>query len=77
LAELTVGISELKKNPIDTVAAGEGSTVAIINRNEPAFYCVPDKAYEIMMEKLEDLELSVVAEARKDQPVIKIALDEL
>jgi len=77
LAELTVGISELKKNPIDTVAAGEGLTVAIINRNEPAFYCVPDKAYEIMMEKLEDLELSVVAEARKDQPVIKIALDEL
>jgi antitoxin StbD len=24
-----------------TVAAGEGMAVAVLNRNEPAFYCVP------------------------------------
>jgi len=31
--------------------------VAILNRNEPAFYCVPAKAYEAMLERIEDLEL--------------------
>ena len=77
LAEMTASVSELKRNPMGTVAAGEGSPVAILNRNEPAFYCVPAKAFEAMMEGLEDLELNAIAEARKGQPVIKVALDEL
>jgi antitoxin StbD len=77
LAEMTASVSELKKNPMGTVAAGEGSPVAILNRNEPAFYCVPAKAFEAMMERLEDLELNAIAETRKDQPVIKVTLDEL
>ena len=77
LAEMTASVSELKKNPMGTVAAGEGSPVAILNRNEPMFYCVPAEAFEAMMERLEDLELNAIAEARKDQPVIKVALDEL
>jgi antitoxin StbD len=41
LAETAVRISELKKNPMATVAAGEGLSVAVLNRNEPAFYCLP------------------------------------
>jgi len=65
LAEMTASISELKKNLMGTVAAGEGSPVAILNRNEPVFYCVPAKAFEAMMERLEDLELNAIAEARK------------
>jgi antitoxin StbD len=77
LAEMTASVSKLKRNPMGTVAAGEGSPVAILNRNEPAFYCVPAKAFEAMMERLEDLELNAIAEARKDQPVIKVTLDEL
>ncbi len=76
-AQMTASISELKKNPMGTVAAGEGATVAILNRNEAAFYCVPAKAYEALMERLEDVELNVVADARQDQPVIKVTLDEL
>ena len=46
------------------VAAGEGFPVAILNRNKPAFYCVPAKAYEILMDKLENLELNTIADAR-------------
>ena len=34
----TASVSELKKNPMGTVAAGEGFPVVILNRNEPAFY---------------------------------------
>jgi antitoxin StbD len=67
LAEMTASVSELKRNPMGTVAAGEGSPVAILNRNEPAFYCVPAKAFEAMVERLEDLELNAIAEVRKDQ----------
>ncbi len=77
LTEVTASISELKKDPMGTVAAGEGEAVAILNRNKPAFYCLPAKAYEALMELLEDIELNAIADARKDQPEIAVTLDEL
>ena len=46
--------SEHKKNPIATVVAGEGMAVAVLNRNEPAFDCVPAKAYEELTDLVED-----------------------
>ena len=77
LAEMTASVSELKKNPMGTVAAGEGSPVAILNRNEPAFYCVPARAYEALMERLEDLELNALADARAGQSEVEVSLDDL
>ncbi len=77
LAETTASVSELKRNPMGTVAAGEGSPVAILNRNEPAFYCVPAKAWESLMERLEDLELNALADARANEPIVRVTLDEL
>lgn len=77
LAETSASVSELKRNPMGTVAAGEGFAVAILNRNEPAFYCVPAKAYEALMDRLEDAELNEIADARADEPVLRVALDEL
>lgn len=77
LAETTASVSELKKNPMGTVAAGVGMPVAILNRNAPAFYCVPAKAYEALMDRLEDLELNALADARAGQRVTKVTLDEL
>jgi antitoxin StbD len=77
LAEMTASVSELKKNPMATVAAGDGAPVAILNRNEPAFYCIPARLYEAMMERLDDIELNTIADARADEPVIKVKLDDL
>ena len=77
LTQTTASVSELKKNPMGTVAAGEGFPVAILNRNTPAFYCVPAKAYEALLNKLEDLELNALADSRKDQAVVRVRLDEL
>ena len=76
-AATTASISELKKNPMGTVAAGEGFPVVILNHNEPAFYCVPAKAYEAMLERLEDLELNALADARVGQAIHKVTLDDL
>ena len=77
LAETTASVSELKKNPMGTVAAGEGFPVAILNRNAPAFYCIPAKAYEALMDRLEDLELNAIADSRKGQPATKVKLNDL
>jgi antitoxin StbD len=64
LSRTTASITELKRDPMGTVEAGEGLPVAILNRNEPAFSCVPAKAYEAMLASLEDLELDVLADVR-------------
>lgn len=59
-AETTTSISELKKNPMGVVNEGHGETVAVLNRNQPAFYCVPAAAYEQMM--------AIIDNAVKDNP---------
>ena len=76
-ARTTASITELKRNPMGTVAAGAGEAVAILNRNAPAFYCVPAEEYEAMMEVLEDMELNRIADERADGPFVPVSLDEL
>jgi antitoxin StbD len=77
LASTSASVTELKKDPMNTVAAGEGLPVAILNRNEPVFYCVPRKAYEQMMDMLEDMELNAIANSRKGQKRIPVSIDDL
>jgi antitoxin StbD len=77
LAEVTASVSELKRNPMGTVAAGDGFPVAILNHNEPAFYCVPAKAFEALLERLEDFELNAIADSRRHEKRVRVTLDEL
>ena len=77
LADLCVSISELKKNPSVVVAQGEGFPVAVLNRNEPDFYCIPAAAWEEITDRLEDIELNMIADQRVDQPIIKVDVNEL
>lgn len=76
-AEVIASVSELKKDPMGTVAAGDGLPVAILNRNEPVFYCVPAKTYAAMLERLEDLKLNAIADSRSAEKVVKISIDDL
>jgi antitoxin StbD len=77
LADVTASVSELKRNPMGTVAAGEGFPVAILNHNQPVFYCVPAKHFEAMMDALEDAHLNAIANARKGQKSIRVDLHKL
>lgn len=77
LAETTGSISELKKNPMALVASGDGFPVAILNRNKPAFYCIPADAWEIIVDKLEDIELVKIAKEREGEERIRVLLDEI
>ncbi|MEN8822172.1 MAG: type II toxin-antitoxin system Phd/YefM family antitoxin [Abyssibacter sp.] len=77
LADTCVSISELKKNPSAIVAQGDGFPVAVLNRNEPDFYCIPADAWEEIVDRLEDVELNAIADARQGQAVIPVNLDDL
>ncbi|TVS05827.1 MAG: antitoxin [Cyanobium sp. PLM2.Bin73] len=79
LTETAESITEHNKNPMATAAAGEGIAVAVLNRNEPAFYCVPARTYEELMDLVDDLELGRVADARlaDGQKPLRVSLDAL
>ena len=77
LTEIATSITELKTNPMKAVASGHGMPIAVLNRNEPAFYCVPASAFEQLMDRLEDLELLALAKERENEPAVKVSLDEL
>ena len=74
LTTTAASITDLKKNPMGTVAEGEGDAVAILNRNEPAFYCVPPKLYAYYRELAED---AVADERMKNPEIVKVNLDDL
>ena len=77
LAETAASLSELKNDPMATVAVGNGFSVAILDHDEPAFYCIPAEAYEMLRDKLEDAELAAIVESRKSQAEIEVAWEEL
>lgn len=74
-SDTTASISELKKNPMATVSSGDGWPVAILNRNQPAFYCVPAVLYEQMLEHIDDQELANLVRQRSEQALHDVDLD--
>lgn len=78
-ANVVASVTDLKKNPMGTVEAGAGGAVAILNRNSPAFYCVPADRYEALLDYIDDLKL--VQEARErieaNEPTVVVSIDEL
>lgn len=79
LADFSVSISELKKNPSAVLSQASGSPVAVLNHNKPAAYLIPAETYEALMDLIEDYELTKLVEERrseKDQ-AIAVSLDDL
>ncbi|MFS1538065.1 MAG: type II toxin-antitoxin system Phd/YefM family antitoxin [Candidatus Phlomobacter fragariae] len=78
LTSTAASITDLKRNPMGTVAEAEGNAVAILNRNEPAFYCVPPDLYAYFQELAEDTELNRIADERMKNPeFVSVTLDEI
>lgn len=74
LSDTSASVSELKKT-MGTVSAGDGYPVAILNRNQPAFYCVPAELYERMLDALDDQELVKLVNERSNQTLHDVDLD--
>lgn len=78
LTNTAASITDLKRNPMGTIAEGEGEAIAILNRNEPAFYCVPPALYAYYLELAEDAALNrIVDERLKSSDVVSININDL
>ena len=77
LADFTASVTELQKDLTGTAASGNGANVAIVNRNALAFYCVPADEYHAMVDRLDDIELHALTEARRGGPFFEVGLAKL
>jgi len=79
LANCSVSISELKRNPSALIGQAEGEPIAILNHNKPTAYLVPAETYEKMLERLEDYQLGLLIKERQGEKIsaVEVDLDEL
>ena len=79
LADCSASISELKKNPTALLNEADGAAIAILNHNKPAAYLVPAPMYELLMEQLDDYELTKVVESRRGDlsQAVEVSIDDL
>ncbi|MGC1550268.1 MAG: type II toxin-antitoxin system prevent-host-death family antitoxin [Rhodanobacter sp.] len=77
LADASISITELKRNPSAVIEAADGESVAILVHNKPSAYLVPAATYKRLLDRLEDLELAEQVRARAKERRVKVKLDDL
>ena len=76
-SNITVSVTELKRNFANVLATAKDAPVAVLNHNKPEVYLLSAKHYEEILGILEDLEDRKIVEKREDGPFVKVTLDEL
>lgn len=79
LADLTVSMSEFKKNPAAILRQAGKRPVAVLSHNKAAFYLVEPALFEAMLEELVDQELrdKVMARLGERARAIEVDVDEI
>ncbi|NMG46316.1 type II toxin-antitoxin system prevent-host-death family antitoxin [Aromatoleum toluvorans] len=77
IANMTVSVTELKRNFAGILREAEDCPVAVLNHNRPEAYLLSAAHYERLMAYLEDLEDARLVRERADGPFVEVGLDDL
>lgn len=76
-ASTTVSMTELRRNPSGILEDAGDSPVAVLNHNKPAAYLLSAKAYEALLDRLDDAELTKIVKQRQGGKRVKVKLEDL
>lgn len=76
-SNITVSVTELKRNFADVLKEADDSPVAVLNHNRPEAYLLPAAYYERLLAHLEDLEDGKLVQERGNGPFVEVSLDDL
>jgi len=78
-ADLSVSMTEFKKNPAKIVRSADKKPVAVLSHNKPAFYMLAPELFEALLQELDDKELIELARQRlaTKGDVVPVDLDEI
>ena len=71
-ADLTVSVTELKRNFAGILATAKDAPVAVLNHNKPEAYLLSARHYESMLSALEDMEDRRLVEERRSGPFVEV-----
>lgn len=74
-ADMTVSMSEFKKNPASVLRQAHSRPVAVLNHNKAAFYMVEPQLFQAMMDELADQELHRTVLSRMTERAQAIEVD--
>lgn len=76
-AKTTVSMTDLRRNPSKIMQIAGDLPVAVLNHNKPEAYLLSAKAYEALLELIDDVSLIKTIQSRKGGKTVKVKLDEL
>jgi antitoxin StbD len=74
-ANVTISMSEFKKNPAAVLREAKNRPVAVLNHNKAAFYMLEPALFEAMLEELSDQQLGRTVLARLSERAQAIEVD--
>ena len=74
-ADVTISMSEFKKNPAAVLRAAKNRPVAVLNHNKAAFYMLEPALFKAMLEELSDQQLSRTVLERMSERAQAIEVD--
>lgn len=74
-ADLSISMSEFKKNPAQVLRTAGDKPVAVLNHNRPAFYMVTPKLFEALIEEMAGRDLVEIARQRLSRKDTAIDID--
>ena len=74
-ADMTVSMSEFKKNPASVLRQAQSKPVAVLNHNKAAFYMLEPRLFEAMIDELADQELHRIVLSRMAERSRAIEVD--
>ena len=76
-ARNTVSMTDLRRNPSKILEIAGDLPVAVLNHNKPEAYLLSAKAYEALLDLVDDLSLIKVIKVRSGAKTVKVKLEDL
>ena len=78
-SDVTVSMSEFKKNPAAVLRDAKSKPVAVLSHNKAAFYMVEPALFEAMLDELSDQELhrTVLSRMSERSRAIEVDIDDI
>jgi antitoxin StbD len=76
-SNITVSVTELKRNFAGVIKQADECPVAILNHNRPEAYLLPAAHYERLIAHLEDLEDAKLIRERVNGPFVEVDMNDL
>ena len=71
-ARTTVSMTDLRRNPSGILEVAGDMPIAVLNHNKPAAYLLSAKAYEALLNRLDDAELTKIVKEHQGGKTVKV-----